>query len=51
MVGDGAARLVARAFKVSGVDLPHDALERYISLYDDRLLNHTRPYNGIPAVL
>jgi phosphoglycolate phosphatase len=51
MVGDGAARLVGRAFKASGVELPHDALERYLAFYDDRLLNHTRPYHGVPAVL
>jgi phosphoglycolate phosphatase len=51
MVGDGAVRLVARAFKASGVERPPDALERYLALYDKRLLNHTRPYSGIPAVL
>ena len=51
MVGDGAARLVARAFRASGIDLPPDALERYLALYDERLLNHTRPYTGIPATL
>lgn len=51
MVGDGAATLVARAFKSSGVERPPDALERYLEYYDTRLLNHTRPYDGIPAVL
>ena len=51
MVGDGAARLVSRAFRASGVELPHDALERYLAFYDERLLNHTRPYHGMPAVL
>ena len=51
MVGDGAATLVARAFKASGVERPPDALQRYLSYYDARLLNHTRPYDGIPAVL
>ncbi len=51
LVGDGAARLVARAFKASGVERPPDALERYLAFYDERLLNHTRPYDGIPAVL
>jgi phosphoglycolate phosphatase len=51
MVGDGAARLVARVFKASGLDLPPDALERYLALYDERLLQHTRPYSGIPATL
>jgi phosphoglycolate phosphatase len=40
MVGEGAAVLVARAFKASGVERPADALERYLAFYD-----------GIPAVL
>ena len=51
MVGDGAATLVARAFEASGVERPADALERFLALYDARLLNHTRPYAGIPEVL
>jgi phosphoglycolate phosphatase len=51
MVGEGAAMLVARAFKASGVERPADALERYLAFYEERLLNHTRPYDGIPAVL
>jgi phosphoglycolate phosphatase len=51
MVGDGAARLVARAFTASGIERPPDALERYLALYDERLLNHTRPYPGIASVL
>jgi phosphoglycolate phosphatase len=51
MVGDGAATLVARAFEASGVERPADALERFLALYDQRMLNHTRPYPGIPKVL
>jgi len=51
MVGDGAATLVARAFAASGVERPPDALERFLSIYDRWLLNHTRAYDGIPAVL
>jgi phosphoglycolate phosphatase len=51
MVGDGAATLVARAFKASGVERPADALSRYLAFYDERLLNHTRPYDGIPSLL
>jgi phosphoglycolate phosphatase len=51
MVGDGAATLVARAFKAGGIERPPDALERYLALYETRLLNHTRPYDGIPDVL
>jgi phosphoglycolate phosphatase len=51
MVGEGAAALVARAFKASGVEAPADALSRYLALYDERLLNHTHPYEGIPKLL
>jgi phosphoglycolate phosphatase len=51
MVGDGAATLVARAFKARGSKAPPDALERYLTLYDARLLNYTRPYDGVEDVL
>ena len=51
MVGDGAATLVARAFEFSGIERPPDALERFLSFYDQRLLNHTRPYPGMTAIL
>jgi phosphoglycolate phosphatase len=47
MVGDGAATLVARAFRAGGIVPPPDVLERYLALYDACLLNHTRPYEGI----
>jgi phosphoglycolate phosphatase len=51
MVGDGAATLVARAFQASGVAQPPDALERFLRIYGDHLLDHTRPYPGIPDAL
>lgn len=51
MVGDGAEMLVARAFEFNRTERPPDALERFLALYDQRLLNHTRPYPGIPAIL
>jgi len=51
MVGDGAATLVARVFEASGLERPADALERYLAFYDQRLLNHTRPYPGMAEVL
>lgn len=51
MVGEGAAQLVARAFEAAGIARPVDALERYLAFYDARLLNQTRPYDGIPEVL
>jgi phosphoglycolate phosphatase len=51
MIGDGAATLVARAFAASGCPLPADALARFLTIYDGRLLNFTRPYEGIDAML
>ena len=51
MVGDGAATLVARVFETSGLEQPADALERFLALYDQRLLDHTRPYPGMLEVL
>lgn len=51
MVGDGAATLVARAFDVAGVPRPPDALARFLAIYDGRLTDHTRPYEGMADVL
>ncbi len=52
MVGDGAKQLVERALAASGVaHPPSDALNRFLDLYDERLLVHTRPYTGIHAML
>jgi phosphoglycolate phosphatase len=51
MVGDGAATLVARVFAAAGVAAPADALARFLAAYETRLLDHTRTYEGMPAVL
>jgi phosphoglycolate phosphatase len=51
MVGDGAATLIARAFHASGIDRPADALARFMEIYERRLTDHTRPYEGIVAAL
>jgi phosphoglycolate phosphatase len=51
MVGDGAATLVVRALKAAAIERPPDALERFLAIYDERLLNHTTPYEGVPDVL
>ncbi|HVH26430.1 MAG TPA: HAD-IA family hydrolase [Vicinamibacterales bacterium] len=51
MVGNGAPDLVARAFAAAAIEPPADALERFLRIYDRRLLAHTRPYVGIPEVL
>jgi phosphoglycolate phosphatase len=52
MVGEGAALLVRRALRASGVDPDsRAALARFLELYDERLLAHTRAYEGIPEAL
>jgi phosphoglycolate phosphatase len=51
MVGDGAATLVARAFAARGIVKPDDALPRFLAIYQQRLTDHTKPYDGIPEVL
>jgi phosphoglycolate phosphatase len=51
MVGDGAAMLVARAFAAAGAPPPPDALDRFLTTYNGRLLQWTRPYPGIPETL
>lgn len=52
MVGDGAAVLVRRVLTAAGLppDVPA-ALPRFLELYDERLLEHTRPYDGIVETL
>jgi phosphoglycolate phosphatase len=53
MVGEGAAMLVRRALTASrlpGVSVAA-ALERFLALYDERLLAHTRLYDGVADVL
>ena len=44
MVGDGAAKLVARACVAVGI-APPDALPKFLEIYDSGLLAHTRPYD------
>jgi phosphoglycolate phosphatase len=51
MVGDGAATLVARVFAAAGCAQPDDALLRFLTIYNSRLLKFTRPYPGIPEAL
>jgi phosphoglycolate phosphatase len=48
MVGEGAALLVRRALAAAAVTEPPGAVARFLEIYDTRLLNHTRPYEGIP---
>lgn len=52
-VGDGAKMLVARSLKAAGVP-PGDlgvALERFLEIYNGRLLETTKPYEGIGALI
>jgi phosphoglycolate phosphatase len=51
MVGDGAATLVARAFEASGIAPQPDALARFLAIYEQHELDHTRPYPRVPDVL
>jgi phosphoglycolate phosphatase len=48
MVGDGARVLVERALLAAGLspELP-GALDRFLDIYDRRLLNHTKSYSGM----
>lgn len=48
LVGEGAAVLVRRALERAGLDPDTpNALERFLSHYDTRLLDTTRPYAGM----
>jgi phosphoglycolate phosphatase len=51
MVGEGAAKLIARAFAAAGVGVTPDALDRFLELYAERLDVYTRPYDGVPEML
>jgi len=51
MVGDGAPTLVARAFAAAGRSAPANALDRFLAIYNSRLLRYTRPYPGMVDVL
>jgi phosphoglycolate phosphatase len=52
MVGEGAAVLVRRVLTAAGLDPEtKDALPRFLALYDERLVEHTLPYERIAEVL
>jgi phosphoglycolate phosphatase len=51
-VGEGARVLVRRALAACGLHVDEsDALDRFRSIYDRRLLIHTRPYPGIEDIV
>jgi phosphoglycolate phosphatase len=52
MVGEGAGVLVRRALAAAAIDAaPPTALERFLALYHGRMLEHTRPYEGMVETL
>jgi phosphoglycolate phosphatase len=52
MVGEGAKVLVERALAATRLTPSLDeALARFRSIYDRRLLEHTRPYDGVDGML
>jgi phosphoglycolate phosphatase len=51
MIGEGAKVLVRRALAASGIPEDPEAIARFLTIYDRRLLNHTRPYPGIVEIV
>lgn len=51
MVGDGARLLVRRALTAAGLADSETAMTRFLAFYDQRLLNHTRLYDGVEDVV
>lgn len=51
MIGEGAKVLVRRALAAAGIREDGAAIDRFLDIYDRRLLNHTRPYAGIIDVV
>ncbi len=52
MVGEGARTLISRVLQAAGASAPLDeAVARFITLYEQRLVQHTRPYDGIADML
>ncbi len=51
MVGEGAGVLVGRALAAAGLPDAPGVLQRFLTIYDSRLLNHTVLYPGIRDLL
>lgn len=51
MVGEGATVLVRRALAAAALEFSTERLQRFLQIYDTRLLNHTRLYPGIKSML
>ncbi len=50
-VGEGAAKLVARALPPAHEDLHEEAVQTFRATYAARCMETTRPYPGVPALL
>jgi phosphoglycolate phosphatase len=51
LIGEGAKVLIRRALAASGIPVDPEAIGRFLEIYDRKLLDHTRPYDGIPEVV
>jgi phosphoglycolate phosphatase len=51
MIGEGAKVLIRRALAAAGISEDPEAIDRFLTIYDRRLLDHTRPYSGIVDVV
>jgi phosphoglycolate phosphatase len=51
MVGEGAALLVRRALTAAALPFADADVTRFLEIYDDRLLDTTRPYPGMREAL
>jgi phosphoglycolate phosphatase len=52
MVGTGVSVWLKQALTMAGVaSIPANALDRFIAIYDKRLLNHTQAYEGMPQAI
>jgi phosphoglycolate phosphatase len=51
MIGEGAKVLIRRALAAAGIPEDPAAIDQFLTIYDRRLLNHTRPYAGIVDVV
>jgi phosphoglycolate phosphatase len=51
MIGEGAKVLIRRALAASNIPEDPAAIGRFLEIYDRRLLDHTRPYDGILDVV
>ncbi len=52
MVGEGVEKLITRAFTAAGdLPVPPDGVARFLELYGQGLLVHTRAYAGVPEAL